>query len=207
MPGMTVWSRFSSRAYVSRQARTVPAESGHIATHEAGAVEYCGHKVLTPPQHVGKLDAGEIRAMRDFFAEHLGHQSLPEEGYFIWQNGWWAQLFNADTSAIDVLERAGVHDIMTAAMYFGHANHPSCEPNVITDVRFDPLRFPKDLYVAFSSREFLFHFDDMTDPVQEKPVDPALDCDPGHAYIPAQQFGDPVEPFLRALPHRCEDLL
>ena len=37
-------------------------ETGHIGVHEAGAVEYTGHKVLTLPQHLGKMDAGELEA-------------------------------------------------------------------------------------------------------------------------------------------------
>lgn len=37
------------------------AESGHIATHEAGIIEVHGHKVLTLPGHEGKLHAEEIR--------------------------------------------------------------------------------------------------------------------------------------------------
>ncbi len=40
----------------------VSAESGHIACHETGAVEQTGHKVLTLPQHSGKLCADELRA-------------------------------------------------------------------------------------------------------------------------------------------------
>lgn len=39
----------------------VSAETGHIGVHEAGAVEYTGHKVLTIPGHQGKLDPGELR--------------------------------------------------------------------------------------------------------------------------------------------------
>lgn len=34
--------------------------SGHINVHEAGAVEFTGHKVLTIPAHSGKLDAGAL---------------------------------------------------------------------------------------------------------------------------------------------------
>lgn len=34
----------------------ISAESGHIATHEAGAIEYTGHKVMTVPSHEGKID-------------------------------------------------------------------------------------------------------------------------------------------------------
>ena len=40
----------------------VAVETGHIAVHEAGAVEYTGHKVLTLPQHLGKMDAAELEA-------------------------------------------------------------------------------------------------------------------------------------------------
>ncbi len=36
------------------------AETGHIAVHEAGAVEFSGHKVLTLPRHEGKIDANEL---------------------------------------------------------------------------------------------------------------------------------------------------
>ena len=38
----------------------VACETGHVAMHEAGAIEYTGHKVLALPQHEGKLDAGEL---------------------------------------------------------------------------------------------------------------------------------------------------
>lgn len=38
----------------------VAAETGHIATHEAGAIEFGGHKVLTVPQVDGKLSAEAV---------------------------------------------------------------------------------------------------------------------------------------------------
>ncbi len=40
----------------------VGVETAHINVHEAGAVEYTGHKVMTLPQHLGKMDAGELEA-------------------------------------------------------------------------------------------------------------------------------------------------
>ena len=40
----------------------VAAETGHIAVHEAGAVEYTGHKVLTLPSHEGKMRADDLCA-------------------------------------------------------------------------------------------------------------------------------------------------
>ena len=41
----------------------VSATTGHITAHEAGAVEACGRKTLPLPQHDGKLDADEVRAL------------------------------------------------------------------------------------------------------------------------------------------------
>ncbi len=40
----------------------VATVEGHVATHEAGAIEYTGHKVLTLPEHQGKMDAAELDA-------------------------------------------------------------------------------------------------------------------------------------------------
>ena len=37
------------------------AETGHIATHEAGAIEFGGHKVLPLPQKWGKISAADVR--------------------------------------------------------------------------------------------------------------------------------------------------
>ena len=41
-------------------AGVVTVESGHPNVHEAGAIEYSGHKVLTLPHHNGLMDAGEL---------------------------------------------------------------------------------------------------------------------------------------------------
>ena len=46
------------------------AVTGHVNGHEAGAIEYSGHKVLALPQHQGKIDAGELRAwLETYFAD------------------------------------------------------------------------------------------------------------------------------------------
>ena len=48
----------------------VAAQTGHIGVHEAGAVEYTGHKVLTLPQHDGCIDPDELRMyLEGFFAD------------------------------------------------------------------------------------------------------------------------------------------
>lgn len=54
----------------------VSAETGHIAAHEAGAIEFTGHKVLTIPQYGGKMAAADLAAYlaayhADDNAEHM----------------------------------------------------------------------------------------------------------------------------------------
>ena len=39
----------------------VAADTGHISSHEAGAIEYTGHKVLALPQKDGKLSADTVK--------------------------------------------------------------------------------------------------------------------------------------------------
>lgn len=57
----------------------IAAKTGHVALHEAGAVEYTGHKVLTVPGHSGKIDAEELDAfIKSFYAdENHEHMVFP----------------------------------------------------------------------------------------------------------------------------------
>lgn len=53
-----------------RYEAVVAAETGHINVHEAGAIEFTGHKVLALPSHEGKLDAAELAGyMERFYAD------------------------------------------------------------------------------------------------------------------------------------------
>ena len=38
----------------------ISAESGHIAVHETGSVEACGHKVIALPHVNGKINAAQV---------------------------------------------------------------------------------------------------------------------------------------------------
>lgn len=54
----------------------IAATTGHVAVHEAGAIEYSGHKVITIPAHKGKIDSVELSQMlKDHYddesAEHM----------------------------------------------------------------------------------------------------------------------------------------
>ena len=54
----------------------VAADSGHIAVHEAGAVEFTGHKVLTVPGHTGKIDGNELRRYLHGFYQDENHEHM-----------------------------------------------------------------------------------------------------------------------------------
>lgn len=48
----------------------VAAETGHIAVHESGAIEFGGHKVLTLPSHNGKMVADDLAGyLEKFYAD------------------------------------------------------------------------------------------------------------------------------------------
>lgn len=49
---------------------SVAAQTGHISVHEAGAIEYTGHKVLTPPHENGKIYASDVKKLlEDFYSD------------------------------------------------------------------------------------------------------------------------------------------
>lgn len=55
---------------LARHEGVLGAETAHINVHEAGAIEASGHKVLTLPQHEGKLCAEEVEAyIADFYRD------------------------------------------------------------------------------------------------------------------------------------------
>ena len=57
----------------------IAAATGHINVHEAGAIEYTGHKVLSLPQEKGKLKASDLRRyMETFYSdETCEHMVFP----------------------------------------------------------------------------------------------------------------------------------
>lgn len=52
------------------------ADTGHVAVHEAGAVEYTGHKVLAIPHHSGKIDPGELKEYLEGFYQDANHEHM-----------------------------------------------------------------------------------------------------------------------------------
>ena len=58
----------------------IAAETGHIAVHESGAIEFGGHKVLTLPHKNGKLSAEEIRRCMENFLRDENHEHMVKPG-------------------------------------------------------------------------------------------------------------------------------
>lgn len=65
---------------LQRHEGVIAAETGHIGFHEAGAIEYTGHKVFLLPQHEGKLDADEVRAYIEGFYGDGNHTHMVPPG-------------------------------------------------------------------------------------------------------------------------------
>lgn len=54
----------------------VSTTTGHIEGHEAGAVEFTGHKVLTVPHHLGKMDASDLKNLLETFYGDDNHDHM-----------------------------------------------------------------------------------------------------------------------------------
>ena len=58
----------------------VAADSGHISSHEAGAIEVGGHKVLTLPQNQGKISATQVENYLDTFYQDQSNAHMVQPG-------------------------------------------------------------------------------------------------------------------------------
>ena len=54
----------------------IAAKTGHVSTHEAGAIEYAGHKVLELDHQNGKIDPGAMRAYVEGFYADENHEHM-----------------------------------------------------------------------------------------------------------------------------------
>ena len=90
----------------------VAAETGHIAVHEAGAVEHTGHKVLTVPSHEGKMSASELEALAESFYRDGNHEHMVFPG---------AVYISQPTELGSVYTRAELSAIREVCLRFGMA--------------------------------------------------------------------------------------
>lgn len=87
------------------------ASTGHINVHEAGAIEYTGHKVLPLPGYEGKISADDLGAyLRDFYAdENHSHAVFPGMVYISHPTEYGTLYTKAELSAIsDICREYGI---------------------------------------------------------------------------------------------------
>ena len=85
----------------------IAADTGHVAAHEAGAIEYTGHKVLTLPQREGKLAPPELEAfLNTFYADaNREHMVWPGMVYLSHPTEFGTLYSKAELSAIRAICR------------------------------------------------------------------------------------------------------
>lgn len=54
----------------------IAAQTGHVNVHEAGAIEFTGHKVLALPQKNGKIEPETLRAYMEAFYKDPSHDHM-----------------------------------------------------------------------------------------------------------------------------------
>ena len=107
-----------------------------FVTFEGSSVEHYPDTSEVLPEI---LDWGEVWAMQEFMRRYLPQHQLPDDGYYMWVNGWWAwaydQSWSLSTADLDLLSRVGVRDVMTQSIWFGRGQHPYDAPYI---VKMDP---------------------------------------------------------------------
>lgn len=77
LTGGTQTNQVVISSVLRRHEAVIAAETGHISVHEAGAIEYTGHKVITLPSHDGRIDPGELESYMERFYADGTHEHMP----------------------------------------------------------------------------------------------------------------------------------
>ena len=80
LEGGTQTNSIAIHAILAGYEGVLSAESGHIAVHEAGAVEARGHKVITLPQKDGKISAASIETWMEAFLRDTSKDHVVQPG-------------------------------------------------------------------------------------------------------------------------------
>lgn len=86
-------------------AGVIAAHTGHISDHEAGAIEFTGHKVIEIPAHDGKIDAQELSRQLQEFWQDPNHTHMVYPGMVYLSH---PTEFGTLYSARELVEIAGV---------------------------------------------------------------------------------------------------
>ncbi len=72
IPGGTQVNLICISSFLKQYEAAIAADTGHIAVHETGAIEACGHKVITAPSNDGKLTVNKIeKILKIHTDEHM----------------------------------------------------------------------------------------------------------------------------------------
>lgn len=79
LTGGTQTNQIVIDSMLTKYEGVISAATGHINVHEAGAIEFTGHKVIALPQNEGKLSASDVEGyLRDFYADEThDHMVFP----------------------------------------------------------------------------------------------------------------------------------
>ena len=85
----------------------ISAETGHVNAHEAGAVEYTGHKVLALPGKEGKLSSDTLEKYLEAFCcdENHEHMVFPGMVYISWPTEYGTLYSKAELTALSEVTR------------------------------------------------------------------------------------------------------
>ena len=85
----------------------IAARTGHVSSHEAGAIEYTGHEVLELPQQDGKIMPDVLhRYLSGFFAdENHEHMTFPGMVYLSWPTEYGTLYSKAELEQISCICR------------------------------------------------------------------------------------------------------
>ena len=96
----------------------IASEAGHISTHEAGAIEFTGHKVLALPEESGKIKASQVSDAVDAYWNDENHEHLVMPGMvYISQPTESGTLYSLEelTSLSEVCHEKGLYLYMDGA--------------------------------------------------------------------------------------------
>lgn len=79
----------------------VAAQTGHVSTHEAGAIEFTGHKVLELPQKDGKICAADLRKLAErFYGGESRAYGFSGDGLYFSSDRVWNPVFQKRTGRV-----------------------------------------------------------------------------------------------------------
>ena len=92
-------------ALLSSYQGVIAAETGHIATHEAGAIEFGGHKVLTLPEESGKIVPKDLERFLECFYQdgNRDHMVMPGMVYISQPTEYGTLYLKKELEAISVI--------------------------------------------------------------------------------------------------------